>query len=68
MKASTDPSRDFRESMVEMIVENDMRAPEDLEDLLECYLTLNSRENHRVITEVFRGVWLEITDSDNAEM
>ena len=60
MKASTDPPRDFKESMVEMIVENDMNALEDMQELLECYLSLNSREYHGVIMEVFREIWLEI--------
>lgn len=60
--ASSNPSRDFRESMVEMIVENDLRAPNDLEGLLECYLSLNSREYHRVIKEVFEAIWLQIAD------
>lgn len=60
--ASRNPSRDFRESMVEMIIENDLRAPNDLEGLLECYLSLNSREYHRVIKEVFEAIWLQIAD------
>jgi uncharacterized protein (TIGR01568 family) len=62
VKASTDPPRDFRESMVEMIVENNMHTPEDMQELLECYLSLNSREYHGVIMEVFRGLWLEIAE------
>ena len=60
MKASMDPPSDFRESMVEMIIENNMHTPEEMQELLECYLSLNSREYHGVIKEVFRGVWLEI--------
>ncbi|XP_062181293.1 transcription repressor OFP1-like [Phragmites australis] len=61
VKASTDPPKDFRDSMVEMIVENDVHAPEDLQELMECYLSLNSREYHGVIMEVFRGIWLEMS-------
>lgn len=60
VKASTDLARDFKESMVEMIVENDMNALEDMQELLECYLSFNSREYHGVIMEVFREIWLEI--------
>lgn len=60
VKASADPPRDFKESMVQMIVENDMSAPEDLQELLECYLSLNSMEYHGVIVEVFREIWLQI--------
>ncbi|KAJ1262309.1 hypothetical protein BS78_09G096500 [Paspalum vaginatum] len=62
VKASTDPPRDFRESMVEMIVDNDVHVAEDMQELLECYLSLNSSEYHAVIMEVFRGVCLEIAD------
>ncbi|KAL6631001.1 hypothetical protein ACP70R_028341 [Stipagrostis hirtigluma subsp. patula] len=62
VKASTDPSRDFRESMVEMIAENDVRSPEDLQELLECYLSLNSRVYHGLIMEVFREICLEIVE------
>jgi uncharacterized protein (TIGR01568 family) len=65
VKASTDPRRDFRESMVEMITENGVRAPEDLQELLECYLALNSREYHGVIMEVFRAISLEVDDEDS---
>ncbi|CAM0957182.1 unnamed protein product [Alopecurus aequalis] len=60
---STDPYRDFWESVVEMIVENDMRGSEAMGDLLECYLSLNSTEYHGVITEVFSGIWLQVADS-----
>uniref|UniRef100_A0A0E0DPY7 Transcription repressor n=1 Tax=Oryza meridionalis TaxID=40149 RepID=A0A0E0DPY7_9ORYZ len=60
VKASKEPARDFRESMVEMVVKNGMRSPEDLLELLECYLSLNAREHHGVIMEAFRGVWVEI--------
>jgi uncharacterized protein (TIGR01568 family) len=56
------PRRDFIESMMEMIKENKVDAPEDLQELLECYLLLNSKEYHGVIMEVFRAIWLEITD------
>uniref|UniRef100_A0A0D9WF76 Transcription repressor n=1 Tax=Leersia perrieri TaxID=77586 RepID=A0A0D9WF76_9ORYZ len=65
VKASSEPARDFRESMVEMVVENGVRAPEDLIELLQCYLSLNSPEHHGVIVEVFRGIWVEIVaDAD----
>lgn len=65
VKASAEPARDFRESMVEMVVGNGMRSPEDLLELLECYLSLNAREHHGVIMEAFRGVWVEIVaDAD----
>lgn len=60
VKASYDPYHDFRESMVEMILENDIRTAEDLEDLLQCYLSLNSAEYHKIIVQVFSDVWGDI--------
>ncbi|XP_044504826.1 transcription repressor OFP1 [Mangifera indica] len=62
VKSSFDPQRDFRESMVEMIVENNIRASKDLEDLLACYLSLNSDEYHELIIKVFKQIWLDLTD------
>nr|GLL36803.1 transcription repressor OFP1-like isoform X1 [Ipomoea trifida] len=56
VKASKDPQRDFRESMVEMIVENNIRASKDLENLLACYLSLNSNEYHDLIIKVFKQI------------
>ncbi|URE09394.1 hypothetical protein MUK42_21720 [Musa troglodytarum] len=64
VKSSSDPQRDFRDSMVEMIVENNIRASKDLEELLACYLSLNSDEYHGVIVEVFEQIWFELTDSN----
>ncbi|KAE8658383.1 hypothetical protein F3Y22_tig00116971pilonHSYRG00329 [Hibiscus syriacus] len=51
VKFSSDPQRDFKESMVEMIMENNIRASKDLEDLLACYLSLNSNEYHDIIVK-----------------
>ncbi|XP_072997380.1 transcription repressor OFP3-like [Typha latifolia] len=58
VKSSTDPEKDFMESMIEMIVENNIRASKDLEELLACYLSLNSSEYHEVIIKVFEKIWL----------
>ncbi|RDX90699.1 Transcription repressor OFP4, partial [Mucuna pruriens] len=52
VKSSLNPQRDFRESMVEMIVQNNIRTSKDLEDLLACYLSLNSDEYHDLIIKV----------------
>ncbi|KAL2484937.1 Transcription repressor OFP4 [Abeliophyllum distichum] len=57
VKSSQDPQKDFRESMVEMIVENNIRASKDLEELLACYLSLNSDEYHDMIIKVFKQIW-----------
>lgn len=62
VKSSFDPQRDFRESMVEMIMENNIKASKDLEDLLACYLSLNSDEYHELIIKVFKQIWFDLTD------
>ncbi|XP_057544957.1 transcription repressor OFP5 [Amaranthus tricolor] len=64
VKSSSDPKQDFRESMVEMIMEKRIRRPEELEELLACYLTLNADEYHDVIIRVFRQVWCELEDAE----
>jgi len=61
VKSSFDPQKDFRESMVEMIVENNIRASKDLEDLLACYLSLNSDQYHDLIIKVFKQIWFDLT-------
>ncbi|KAG2274788.1 hypothetical protein Bca52824_057343 [Brassica carinata] len=60
---SVDPEKDFRESMVEMIVENKMKEQKDLEDLLACYLSLNSSEYHDTIIKAFEKTWFHLTRS-----
>lgn len=60
VKSSEDPQRDFRESMVEMIVENNICASTELEDLLACYLSLNSDRYHDLIIRVFKQIWFDI--------
>ncbi|ESQ40027.1 hypothetical protein EUTSA_v10016086mg [Eutrema salsugineum] len=60
VKASVDPRRDFKESMEEMIAENNIRASKDLEELLACYLCLNSDEYHNIIINVFKQLWLDL--------
>ncbi|KAK4724666.1 hypothetical protein R3W88_027445 [Solanum pinnatisectum] len=62
MKSSRNPQKDFRESMVEMIVENNIRTSKDLEELLACYLSLNSDEYHDLIIKVFKQIWFDITE------
>ncbi|GMI71975.1 hypothetical protein HRI_000866800 [Hibiscus trionum] len=62
VKSSSDPQRDFRESMVEMIMENNIRGSKDMEDLLAYYLCLNSDEYHDVIVKVFKQIWFDLCD------
>ncbi|KAL2620773.1 hypothetical protein R1flu_000978 [Riccia fluitans] len=62
VKASYDPYQDFRDSMVEMILENEIETAGELEELLQCYLSLNSGEYHSVIIQVFSDIWRDIFD------
>ncbi|TQD71510.1 hypothetical protein C1H46_042963 [Malus baccata] len=57
VKKSSDPYNDFRTSMVEMIFEKQIFSAKDLEQLLQCFLSLNSTHHHRVIIEVFTEIW-----------
>ncbi|XP_052187426.1 transcription repressor OFP1-like [Diospyros lotus] len=60
VKSSMDPQKDFKESMLEMIEENDIRASKDLEELLACYLSLNSDEYHDLIVKAFEQIWFDM--------
>ena len=57
VKKSEDPYEDFKMSMMEMILEKQMFDEKDLEQLLHCFLSLNSRHHHGVIVEVFTEIW-----------
>ncbi|XP_023531027.1 transcription repressor OFP8-like [Cucurbita pepo subsp. pepo] len=57
VKKSSDPYNDFRCSMLEMIVEKQIFSGKDLEQLLQCFLSLNSHHHHNVILEVFTEIW-----------
>ncbi|KAF8115108.1 hypothetical protein N665_0030s0143 [Sinapis alba] len=56
VKCSSDPQKDFRDSMVEMIMENGINHPEELKELLVCFLRLNTDEYHDMIINVFQQV------------
>lgn len=60
VKKSEDPYEDFRKSMMEMIEEKEMFEEQELEELLQCFLTLNSRQHHRVIVEAFTKIWEDL--------
>jgi len=63
VKCSLDPQQDFRDSMIEMIKEKEISQPEEMEELLACYLSLNSNEYHDIIIKAFRQVWLCMSQS-----
>uniref|UniRef100_A0A6N2LA32 Transcription repressor n=1 Tax=Salix viminalis TaxID=40686 RepID=A0A6N2LA32_SALVM len=57
VKRSEDPHEDFKRSMMEMILEKEMFEEKDLEQLLHCFLSLNSRDHHGVIVQAFSEIW-----------
>uniref|UniRef100_A0A803M1R3 Transcription repressor n=1 Tax=Chenopodium quinoa TaxID=63459 RepID=A0A803M1R3_CHEQI len=58
-KSSHDPMEDFRRSMVEVILANRIKEPNDLRYLLKCYITMNSVEYRGIILEAFHQWNLE---------
>ncbi|XP_019169392.1 PREDICTED: transcription repressor OFP5 [Ipomoea nil] len=63
VKSSFNPEQDFKDSMVEMITQIGIKQPEELEELLACYLTLNCDQYHHIIINVFRQVWFELNQA-----
>ncbi|MBA0865924.1 hypothetical protein Goshw_016455 [Gossypium schwendimanii] len=57
VQKSEDPYEDFKRSMLEMILEKQMFEANDLEQLLQCFLSLNSRQYHGIIVEAFTEIW-----------
>ncbi|KAL6202590.1 hypothetical protein ACLB2K_026298 [Fragaria x ananassa] len=57
VKDSDDPYQDFRRSMLQMIVEKEIYSKEELQELLSCFLELNSRHHHDVIIQAFTEIW-----------
>ena len=57
VKKSEDPYEDFKRSMLEMILEKQMFDDKDLEQLLHCFLSLNSRDYHGIIVQAFSEIW-----------
>ncbi|GMH28710.1 hypothetical protein Nepgr_030553 [Nepenthes gracilis] len=56
-KDSDDPYTDFRQSMLQMIVENEIYSMDDLKQLLNCFLQLNSPCLHGIIIRAFTEIW-----------
>ncbi|XP_076888410.1 uncharacterized protein LOC143538833 [Bidens hawaiensis] len=55
-KDSTDPYVDFRDSMLQMIMEKEICGKDDLRELLNCFLQLNSPSYHPIIVGAFTEV------------
>ncbi|CAN1121845.1 Transcription repressor OFP7 [Linum perenne] len=60
VKKSEDPREDFKRSMAEMIMEKEMFHENDLEQLLQCFLSLNSKVHHGVIIQAFSEIWQDL--------
>ncbi|XP_073148259.1 uncharacterized protein [Henckelia pumila] len=56
VKKSADPYEDFKNSMMEMILEKQMFEKKDLEQMLQCFLSLNSRHYHGIILQAFSHI------------
>ncbi|KAL3850266.1 hypothetical protein ACJIZ3_012148 [Penstemon smallii] len=57
VKDSEDPYQDFRQSMLQMIFEKDIYSRDDLQQLLHCFLRLNSKHHHQIIVRAFMEIW-----------
>jgi uncharacterized protein (TIGR01568 family) len=60
VKESDDPFDDFKKSMLQMIVENEIEGKDEMEELLQRFLLLNSLENHSVIVRAFTELWEDV--------
>ncbi|KAM7499926.1 hypothetical protein LguiA_024340 [Lonicera macranthoides] len=56
-KDSDDPYQDFRQSMLQMILEREIYSKEDLRELLNCFLQLNDPYYHGIIVGAFSEIW-----------
>ncbi|XP_066387602.1 transcription repressor OFP8-like [Miscanthus floridulus] len=60
VKESADPLGDFRRSMLQMIVENEIVGRAELRELLHRFLSLNSPHHHHLILRAFADIWEEV--------
>ncbi|XVF69238.1 hypothetical protein PTKIN_Ptkin11bG0065000 [Pterospermum kingtungense] len=63
VKDSNDPYQDFRHSMLQMIMEKQLYSKHDLQELLQCFLELNSPCHHDVIVKAFTEIWDQLVIS-----
>ncbi|XP_050138460.1 transcription repressor OFP6-like [Malus sylvestris] len=68
VKESNDPYQDFRQSMLQMIVEKQIYWKEDLQELLRCFLELNSPSHHDVIIRAFTQIWNDLISESKKPM
>ncbi|KAL9686857.1 hypothetical protein QQ045_031250 [Rhodiola kirilowii] len=55
-KDSDDPYNDFRQSMLQMIFEKEMYSRDELQELLNCFLKMNSADHHDLIVRAFTEI------------
>lgn len=60
VKDSDDPYNDFRQSMLQMIIEREIYSKEELHELLNRFLELNDPTQHEIIVEAFMEIWDEV--------
>ncbi|KAF5766665.1 putative transcription factor OFP family [Helianthus annuus] len=61
-KDSSDPYVDFKESMLQMIMEKEIYGEDDLRELLNCFLQLNSPHYHPIIIGAFTEIWNNLSN------
>ncbi|KAK3032758.1 hypothetical protein RJ639_034907 [Escallonia herrerae] len=63
VKDSDDPYVDFRQSMLQMILEKGIYSKGDLQELLNLFLQLNSPSHHQIIVQAFVEIWNGMIES-----
>ncbi|KAK3007039.1 hypothetical protein RJ639_016658 [Escallonia herrerae] len=63
VKDSDDPYVDFRQSMLQMILEKGIYSKGDLQKLLILFLQLNSPSHHQIIVQAFVEIWNGMIES-----
>ncbi|PIN06031.1 hypothetical protein CDL12_21419 [Handroanthus impetiginosus] len=66
-KDSDDPYLDFRRSMLQMILEKEIYSKDDLKELLNCFLQLNSPYYHGIIVRAFTEIWNGVYSVGNSD-
>lgn len=64
-KDSNDPHKDFRASILQMILEREIYTETELQELLECFLQLNATCHHQVIVQAFMEICEEVFPKKN---
>ncbi|KAI5657483.1 hypothetical protein M9H77_26276 [Catharanthus roseus] len=59
VKYSTNPFLEIRESIIEMIKNIGIQDWKEMEELIYCYIFLNSSDLHNVIQDAFLSIFLD---------